>query len=70
VHLVGGPRTIRAFHELGALDRLEIVVLPILLGAGIPLSPPQAAPVSLRLLQADRTFPDGSAELIYAVRNK
>jgi dihydrofolate reductase len=70
VHLVGGPRTIRAFHELGALDRLEIVVLPLLLGAGIPLSPPQAAPVSLRLLQADRTFPDGSAELIYAVRNK
>jgi dihydrofolate reductase len=81
--LVGGPRTIRAFHELGALDRLEIVVLPILLGAGIPLSPQgtqpapspqgtQPAPspqgtqlVSLRLLLADRTFPDGSVELVY-----
>jgi len=34
VHLVGGPRTIRAFYELGALDRLEIVILPILLGSG------------------------------------
>jgi dihydrofolate reductase len=74
VHLVGGPRTIRAFHELGALDRLEIVVLPILLGAGIPLSPqgtelapsPQGTPpVPLRLLRADRTFPDGSVELVY-----
>jgi dihydrofolate reductase len=41
VHLVGGPRTIQAFHELGALDRLEVVVLPILLGDGTPLSPPR-----------------------------
>jgi dihydrofolate reductase len=27
VHLVGGPRTIETFHALGALDRLELVVL-------------------------------------------
>jgi dihydrofolate reductase len=66
VHLVGGPRTIRAFQEIGALDRLEIVVLPVLLGDGIPLSPPGAPPVPLRLLRADRAFPDGSAELVYA----
>jgi dihydrofolate reductase len=68
VHLVGGPRTIRAFHQAGALDRLEIVVLPILLGAGVPLSPPGEAPVPLSLLRADRTFPDGSAELVYQPR--
>jgi dihydrofolate reductase len=66
VHLVGGVRTIRAFHEAGALDRLEIVVLPVLLGQGVPLSPPGAPAVPLRLLRADRTFPDGSAELVYA----
>ena len=66
VHLVGGPRTIRAFHEIGALDRLELVILPILLGNGIPLSPPGAPSVPLRLLRADRTFPDGSAEVVYA----
>jgi dihydrofolate reductase len=65
VHLVGGPRTIQAFYELGALDRLEIVVLPLLLGAGIPLSPPGAPQIRLGLLRADRTFPDGSAELVY-----
>lgn len=68
VHLVGGPRTIRAFHEAGELDRLEIVVLPILLGDGIPLSPRGAGRVPLRLLNAERTFPDGSAELVYATR--
>jgi hypothetical protein len=27
---------------------------------------PQGARVPLRLLRADRTFPDGSAELVYA----
>lgn len=66
VHLVGGPRAIRAFHEIGALDRLELVVLPILLGDGVPLSPRSAPPVRLRLLRADRIFADGSAELVYA----
>jgi dihydrofolate reductase len=66
VHLVGGPRTIRAFHEVGALDELELVVLPILLGDGVPLSPRTAPAVPLRLLRSDRIFPDGSAELVYA----
>ena len=65
VHLVGGPQTIRAFHELGALDRLEIVVLPILLGNGTSLSPPGSRPVPLRLLRGDRTFADGATELVY-----
>jgi dihydrofolate reductase len=65
VHLDGGPRTIRAFSDLGALDRLELVVLPMLLGEGLPLSPQGASPVPLTLLRADRTFPDGSAELVY-----
>src|ERR1700691_90053 len=55
-------------HLVGELDRLEIVVLPILLGDGIPLSPPGAGRVPLRLLSAERTFGDGSAELVYATR--
>jgi len=42
-----------------------LVVLPILLGHGVPLSPPGAPPVPLTLLRADRTFPDGSVELVY-----
>ncbi len=55
-----------AFLEIGELDRLEIVVLPVLLGDGIPLSPAGAPAVPLRLVRADRTFADGSAELVYA----
>lgn len=65
VHLVGRPQTIRTFRELGALDRLELVVLPMLLGEGLPLSPQGAPSVPLTLLRADRTFPGGSAELVY-----
>src|SRR5919201_6973956 len=35
VHLVGGPRTIETYRALGALDTLELVVLPLLFGAGM-----------------------------------
>ena len=66
VHLVGGPRTIQAFREIGALDRLEVVVLPILLGDGIPLSPPGSTPTRLAP-PSQRTLPGGSVELAYAL---
>jgi len=65
IHLLGGPRTLRAFHELGAIDRLEILVLPILLGEGIPLFPLGASRLPLRL-EGQRAFPDGTVELVYA----
>src|SRR5437762_3192668 len=38
VHLVGGPRTIETFRSLGALDTLELVVVPLLLGDGMRLT--------------------------------
>jgi hypothetical protein len=34
LHPVGGPKTIDAFRSLGALDKLGLIVLPILLGEG------------------------------------
>jgi dihydrofolate reductase len=70
VHLVGGPQTIRAFHQIGELDRLDLLVLPILLGDGIPLSPAGSPQGPLRLLRADRTFPDGTVELSYATSSQ
>lgn len=59
-------QTIRAFAELGALDRLEILVLPILLGDGISLSPRGSTQARLHLLRASRAFPEGTTELVYA----
>ena len=66
VHLVGGPRTIEAFSRQGALDSLEVVVLPLVLGDGIPLWPRGTAQPRLRLRHQPRVFPDGSAELSYS----
>jgi dihydrofolate reductase len=65
VHPVGGPRTIQAFQEIGALDRLELVVLPILLGDGLPLTPPGSPHSPLRL-ESHRAFPDGAIEHVYS----
>lgn len=63
VHLVGGPSTVRAFHEAGALDILAVVLLPLVLGEGQGLWPPAAPPPKVRFVGASRAFPDGSLEL-------
>ena len=67
VHLVGGPATAAAFHEIGALAEAWFHVLPMALGTGIPLAPAASAPLSLELL-ATKAWPDGVVELRYAVR--
>jgi dihydrofolate reductase len=69
VHLVGGPRTIQAFLEAGLLDRLEVVVLPLLIGGGLQLTTDQTPFTRLRLL-SQRSFPDGSVELAYGVQQE
>jgi dihydrofolate reductase len=56
-HLVGGPRTISAFHQHGALDSLDVIVLPILPGDGIPLWPRGTPLPTLGLLREPRVFP-------------
>jgi dihydrofolate reductase len=66
VHLVGGPRTIEAFRALGALDTLEIVVLPVVFGAGMRLTPALSSETSLRRERV-RELRGGSVEIVYAV---
>ena len=66
VHLVGGPRTIETFRALGALDKLELVMLPLLLGAGMRLSPSLSADTGLTFERV-RALPGGSVEIAYAV---
>jgi dihydrofolate reductase len=64
VHLVGGPRTIETFRALGALDKLELVVLPLLFGAGMQLTPSLSADAGLRF-ERERALPGGSVEIVY-----
>jgi dihydrofolate reductase len=65
VHLVGGPRTIAAFNALGALDKLELVVLPLLFGDGMRLTPSLRTDTELAF-EHERALPGGSVEIVYA----
>jgi len=65
VHLVGGPRMVETFRRLGALDSLELVVLPLLLGAGMRLTP-SLSPARTLTLRTAWPLAGGSVEIVYA----
>src|SRR5256884_1172448 len=65
VHLVGGPRTIETFRALGALDKLGLIVLPLLAGDGMRLTPSVSQDAGLKL-EAERALPEGAVEIVYA----
>jgi dihydrofolate reductase len=69
VHLVGGPRTIEAFRALGALDTLELVVLPLLLGDGMRLTSSLSPDAGLTF-ESERALPGGSVEIVYDVSGR
>lgn len=66
VHLVGGPRTIETFHALGALDTLELVVLPMFFSGGMRLTPALNPRTGL-VFDSQRALPGGSVEIVYTV---
>jgi dihydrofolate reductase len=61
VQLLGGPRIIQAFLALGAIDRLGMVVLPVLLGKGIPLFAIEITTFSKEAWAASQASPSGAA---------
>src|ERR671936_1045917 len=65
VHLVGGPRTIETFRRLGALDLLGLIVVPVLLGGGMQLTPSLGVDARLTL-ETERRLPTGAVEIVYA----
>ena len=66
VHLVGGPRTIETVRALGALDKLGLIVLPLLIGDGMRLTPPLSPDAELKL-ETERVLPEGGVEIVYDV---
>jgi dihydrofolate reductase len=64
VHLIGGPRTIETYRRLGAIDEFGLVVLPILTGEGMQLTPSIKADGRLTL-RSQRELPRGAVELVY-----
>jgi dihydrofolate reductase len=67
VHLIGGPTTIETYRALGVLDRLELVVLPLLLGDGMRLTPALSPDTELTFV-SQRALDGGSVEIAYACR--
>jgi dihydrofolate reductase len=65
VHLVGGPKTIQAFREIGALAEVRLAIVPVIQGGGLPLAPIGSEPLSLTL-QSTQKFPDGVIEARYS----
>jgi dihydrofolate reductase len=66
IWLYGGGALFRSLLDAGLVDTVEVAVVPVLLGAGIPLLPPG---VATKLLLADqKTLPtSGIVALAYAV---
>ena len=66
VHLVGGPRSIETFRALGALDKLELVILPLLFGGGMRLTDGLRPEAGLSF-ERESALPGGSVEIVYSV---
>ena len=66
---IGGPTLARAFVERGLIDRYDLVVHPVVLGAGTPFFPKLDSPLRLRLV-ATHTFANGAVHMGYEpIRN-
>ena len=55
------------FAELGLVDTVEVGVIPVLLGEGVPLLPPPAKRVALKLISHKLYAKTGIVSLEYAV---
>jgi dihydrofolate reductase len=65
IWLFGGGELFRTLLDAGLVDTVEPAVMPVLIGAGIPLMPPGA---STKLVLADqKTLPSGIISLAYAI---
>jgi len=67
ISLFGGSSLPRSFFDSGLVDGVEVAVIPILLGAGIPLLPPPYSPIKLRLT-SHHLYRSGRVSLAYEVR--
>ena len=69
IWLFGGGELFRSLLELDAVDVVELAIVPVLLGGGIPLFPPPADRRLLKL-ESNTTCPSGIVLLEYSVRRE
>jgi dihydrofolate reductase len=66
IWMMGGGGLIASFLDAGEIDEVEIHVIPVFIGKGIPLVAPRHRDVPLRL-HSSRRYPDGVVRLRYAI---
>jgi dihydrofolate reductase len=69
IWLFGGGLLFRSLAGAGLVDAVEVGVVPVLLGGGIPLLPPQAPRAKLKLT-GHKVYKTGIVLLEYAMRGK
>jgi dihydrofolate reductase len=52
IELFGGGELLRSLLAAGLVDRVEVSLIPVLLGSGIPLLPPPAERATLKFANA------------------
>jgi dihydrofolate reductase len=68
VWLWGGGSLFRSFVEVGLVDTVEVAVVPVLLGEGVPLLPGPTKRVSLKLTGHKLYAKTGTISLEYAIQ--
>jgi dihydrofolate reductase len=68
IWLMGGGSLFSSFLEIGMVDTVEVAVIPVLLGAGIPLLPSLAKQAKLKLTSNKVYEKTGIVSLEYAVK--
>lgn len=64
IWLFGGGLLFAGLLDAGQVDSVEVTVVPVILGGGVPMSAPIVQRQSLRLLDT-RTYPSGMVTLRY-----
>lgn len=67
IWLFGGGKLFRSLLEAGVVDRVELAVIPVLLGAGIPVLPGLDGVASLKLDEVKKYPKSGTMMLCYDV---
>lgn len=68
IWLFGGGSLFRSLNEAGLVDTVEVAVVPVLLGGGIPLLPAPAKQTKLKLTGQKVYARTGIVSLEYSVR--
>ncbi len=67
IWLFGGGSLFRSLHDAGLVDTVEVAIMPVLLGEGIPLLPPPANQTNLKLMSHRIYKKTGIVALKYSI---